>query len=84
MGRVSCIVSTMAPCGAEGTDTSDWDTSQRWEGIQDQLKISQNTVAAVIRRYRMSHSTINHSRSGRPPKMTKGHAPYRYVTATCR
>lgn len=36
----------------------------------DQLKISRNTVAAVIRRYRTSHSTTNQSRSGRPPKMT--------------
>lgn len=35
----------------------------------DQLKISRKTAAAVIRRYRMSHSTSNKSHRGRPPEM---------------
>uniref|UniRef100_A0A3B5AN94 Sleeping Beauty transposase HTH domain-containing protein n=1 Tax=Stegastes partitus TaxID=144197 RepID=A0A3B5AN94_9TELE len=40
-----------------------------YKKIGDQLKISRNTVAAVIRRYRMNHSTTNQSRSGRPKTM---------------
>uniref|UniRef100_A0A8C9UY38 Uncharacterized protein n=1 Tax=Scleropages formosus TaxID=113540 RepID=A0A8C9UY38_SCLFO len=49
--------------------------------IGDQLKISLNTVAAVMRRYRTSHSTTNQSHSGHPPKMTPRTVCYLYNLA---
>ena len=38
--------------------------------ISDRLKISRNTVEALIRRHTLSHSTADQSRSGCPLKMT--------------
>uniref|UniRef100_A0A3B4ZNW6 Uncharacterized protein n=1 Tax=Stegastes partitus TaxID=144197 RepID=A0A3B4ZNW6_9TELE len=38
--------------------------------ISYHIKISGNTVAVVIRRYRRSHHSTNQSCSGRPPEMT--------------
>uniref|UniRef100_A0AAQ5ZB93 Transposase IS30-like HTH domain-containing protein n=1 Tax=Amphiprion ocellaris TaxID=80972 RepID=A0AAQ5ZB93_AMPOC len=40
-----------------------------YKKISNQLKISGNTVPAVIMMYRMSHSTTDQSCSGRLPKI---------------
>ena len=57
---------------AWGIKKSDCEASQRGDRIQgDQwLRISGNTAAAVIRRYRISHSTTNQSHSGHPAERT--------------